>query len=265
MGNPLTIADILDRLYKPKKKEIIPTGFSKLDDILDGGFAKQEMIVIGGGTGVGKSFFAGQMALSMAKKGYSAVYFSLELSAEMIVARMLGAEADIKPTRILWGLLTEEEQKRKEEAIANLMLLSDLLIIYDEVYQFGEITAKIRQHKPEVVFIDFVQNVIVPGQNDEYSRLSLLSVSLQKLAKEMNTCIILLSQLSNRIAREGEDARYLEYKGAGTIAQVADLGFWLLPGADNYKVLALRKNRRGPSFKKINLRITEPGGKIIEL
>ena len=265
MGNTLSISEILNGLYKPKKKELIPTGFSALDELLDGGFAKQELVVIGGGTGVGKSFFAGQVALTMAEKGFSVAYFSLELSKEMIAARMIGAKANIKPTRILWGMMTPEEQKATEEAIAKLTLLSDLLVISDDTYQFGEIATAIRKHKPEVVIIDFIQNVIVPNKNDEYDRLSFLSIALQKLAKELNICIFVLSQLSNRIVREGEDARYLEYKGAGTIAQVADLGFWLIPEEGGNLILALRKNRRGASFKKILLKITEPGGKIIEL
>ncbi len=265
MGIYQPVSEIVKSLYRPAKKEIIPTGLVPLDEMLDGGFGKQEMVVIGGSTGVGKSFLAGQMAYSMARGGFSVFYLSLELSAEMVVSRIAGSIAGIKPTRILWGTLSGEEQERKEAALANVAILGNLLKVSDSLYEWDKIVAALRGNKPEIVFVDFVQNVIVPGRNDEYDRLSFLSISFQKLAKELNTCIVLLSQLSNRVVREGEDARYLEYKGAGTIAQVADLGFWLLPDSseEGRLVLALRKNRRGPSYKKIALKMLNPSGRIV--
>ena len=82
---------------------------------------------------------------------------------------------------------------------------------------------------------------------DEYSRLSLISLRLQKLAKEKNCCILVLSQLSNTIAKNINNSQ-LEYKGSGSIATVCDLGFFLEREFDLDKlILSLRKNRRGVS------------------
>jgi hypothetical protein len=73
--------------------------------------------------------------------------------------------------------------------------------------------------------------------------MSLISLELQRLAKQCNCCIVVLSQLSNMANRGG----YIEYKGSGGIAMVADLGFFLIREQYPSKkiTLQLRKNRRG--------------------
>jgi len=240
---------------RKKTLEFIPTGFHKLDKYLDGGFCKKELVVIGGGTGVGKSFLAGQIVLNVADKGFKTLYLSLEISVLTIMARWIGGLSEIKPARIIGGLLTKEEFDRKSEAEARLVLLSEFISMADSIYVFREIIQTIKTVKPDLVVIDFIQNII-SSKGDEYERLSRIALELQKLAKEVDTCIVILSQLSNRVVREGEKARYLEYKGSGAIAQVCDLGFWLMPDdqGDVYiekkltlreLKLVLRKNRRG--------------------
>jgi len=114
--------------------------------------------------------------------------------------------------------------------------------------------------------IDFIQNIIVKGM-DEYERLSYISLMLQKLAKEKKCCILVLSQLSNSIARNINQSQ-LEYKGSGAIATVCDLGFFLVREIDHSisldkLTLALRKNRRGVSGQKWELSFEGEGGLIV--
>ncbi len=133
-----------------------------------------------------------------------------------------------------------------------------------------KIKAEILQNKYEFVVIDFIQNII-SGQSEEYERLSSVALQLQKLAKETNACIVILSQLSNEAARR--DA--MEYKGSGSILTVCDLGFFLKREApiqgkdgfvfDNDVQLILRKNRRGISGKTFEFRFSQPGGALSEL
>jgi len=257
---------VIDQMSHHKKKEFMPTCFSKLDKLLDGGFVKQEMVVIGGGTGIGKSFLASQLVLNISNTGFKCLYLSLEISSFMLVARMIGSLSGVKPTRVLWGLLTKQEYKQKQEAEDRLELASDFIHLSDNLYDYQKIQNVIKVEKPEFVVVDFIQNVVLRGKNDEYDRLSFLAVAFQKLAKETNTCILLISQLSNRVVREGDTARYLEYKGAGTIAQVADLGFWLMPKEEEGQLgLVLRKNRRGPAGNEIPLKMVAPGGRIKQI
>ncbi len=257
----MKVSKIVEALTTHAKDfEFLPTGFHKLDSDLDGGFFKRELVVVGAFTGVGKSYLASQICLNMLPNGYKIAYFSLELSARMILARMIGALSGIKAARVLAGWITPEEKNAKDTAVATILTYEDQLDIFDELYKFDEIKTAAKGQGYDLVIIDFLQNLILPGT--EYERLSQASLELQRMAKEENFCVLALSQVSNAANRES--GTYLEYKGSGAIAQVADLGFWLEP-KDGGLQLILRKNRRGPSKLFFDLSFEEPGGVIREL
>lgn len=253
-----------------KDAEFMPTGFKTVDDQLDGGFLKKELIVLGGHTGRGKSYVAGQIMSSVARKGFKCGYFSLEISNKMIVARLVGAISNLKPTRVIHGFLTIQELNSKKEAEAELLAYEDFLNFYDDTYLLDDILKIIKEETLDFAIVDFIQNVLVKNMSDEYARLSHVALQLQKAAKENNACILILSQLSNMVAREGSRGKTTEYKGSGNIATVADLGFILeredyLPGTEYQDVtLTLKKNRRGISGLDFKLRFQHPGGRIYE-
>src|SRR6266571_9521504 len=95
------LIEIIENIEKNKHEvEFLPTGFKELDDFLDGGFIRKELVVIGGHTGIGKSSFGGQILYNIARNGFNTAYFSLEMSNEMIVCRLIGALSKISPIRI---------------------------------------------------------------------------------------------------------------------------------------------------------------------
>lgn len=257
-----------------KNYEFLPTGFERLDNFLDGGFLRKELIVLGAFTGVGKSIFAGQIFYQIASEGFKSAYFSLEISSELLVARLAGQKANIKPTRIIAGLLLPEEFDKKAEAKAKVTMYDELMDFYDDLYFLSEIEKVIRENKHEFVVIDFIQNIQLANNLEEYARLSYISIQLQRLAKEMNCCILILSQVSNKVAQDG--SKDLMYKGSGSIAMVADLGFMLK--RDRYQTLdangnvvgkqkvkmTIKKNRRGASDPTIIFEYEHPGGLIRE-
>lgn len=256
---------ILSEVYKDldclkKNTEFLPTGLPNLDDFLDGGFMRKELVVLGGYTGSGKSFLSAQLMLNIAKKGFKSAYFSLEISNEMIVSRLIGQIANIKPTRIMVGKLTEEEYRLKMDAKAKISPYEEFLNFYDDVYKIQEIEESIKENKYDFVVIDFIQNIMTE-QKDEYSSMSFVSLELQKMAKKYNCCILVLSQLSNSAYKGG----YLEYKGSGGIAMVADLGFFIVRKEDEPEklTLTLKKNRRGISGMNFDFKFKTPGGKIL--
>lgn len=258
--------DIIKSIKDNKKNlEFLPTGFPKLDEFLDGGFMRKELIVLGAYTGVGKSYIAGSILFNIAKAGFITSYFSLEISNEMVVSRLIGSLSNIKPTRVMSGWLSDFEQSKRIEAESAVEGLNELMDFHDGLYDFGSIVKKIKDEGYEFIVIDFVQNII-SNQQDEYSRLSQISLQLQKVAKETNSCILLLSQLSNEAAKRDS----MEYKGSGSIATVCDLGFFIKRSEvsidnDNQVQLILRKNRRGVSGKEFTFSFRQPGGYLTEL
>lgn len=250
------------------EQEFLRTGFPKVDSALDGGFMRKELVVLGGRSGIGKSYLAAQLLYNIASQGFKTGYFSLEISNEMIVSRLLGAIANLKSTRVRTGLLTLLELEDLSKAKGKLSAYEDYLSFYDDVYTLDQVKKEIVTHGYEFLCVDFIQNVIAPGA-DEYTRLSHVALELQKLAKERNCCILILSQLSNMVSREGRDSSVVEYKGSGNIATVCDLGFFIHRemsegiGIDKLQ-LALRKNRRGQSGIYFDLVFRHPGGWIYE-
>lgn len=259
----MKIHEILKKIDEGKKNlEFMPTGLTNLDEGIDGGFVKDELVVIGGFTGLGKSFLSAQILYNIAKSGYKTAYFSLEITNQMVISRLIGQEGDIKSVKVITGNMSPEEHIRKIQAEAVIQGYSQNMDFYDNLYDFDEIVKEIRAQSFEFIVIDFIQNIIVKGM-DEYERLSYISLQLQKLAKEKHCCILLLSQLSNTVARSTETSQ-LEYKGSGSIATVCDLGFYLLRDFDlGVMTLILKKNRRGSSGLSWQFMFKGEGGKIV--
>ena len=261
--------EIIRNIEQNKKNlEFMPTGFTRLDYELDGGFLKRELIIIGAFTGIGKSMMGGQIMYQIATKGFKCAYFSLEISNEMIVSRLIGQISNIKPTRIVADTIELEEIDDKAKAQAKVTMFNEFMDFYDDLYLLGELVDSIKKNKYEFVVIDFIQNVQLGNNMDEYARLTFISIQLQKIAKETNCCILILSQVSNRVNREG--VKNVEYKGSGAIAMIADLGFMLqrdetiIDGRQRVK-MNLLKNRRGISGLEFNFEFHLPGGLITEI
>lgn len=258
--------EIQQQIEEDKKTmEILPTGLHYLDDSLEGGFIKKELIVLGGKTGGGKSLMAGTLFYNMALNGNKCAYFSLEISNQMVVSRLVGARANISPTRLMIHELAKNERKARNDADAEIGAQNEFMDFFDDKYVYADIEKTIKEGQYDFVVIDFIQNIQL-GKQEEYERLSFVALSLQKLAKNSNCCILAVSQLSNLMAK-ARPSDVVEYKGSGAIGHAADLGFFIEPGkmGENSLVLKLRKNRRGISGTSLNFMIQQPGGRIIEL
>jgi len=262
------ISEIAQRIEENKKNiEILHTGLIEVDSFLEGGFLKKELVVLGAKTGGGKSLFGATIFKNIAMSGHKSAYFSLEISNEMIVSRLLGAEANISPTKIMIKMLQDDETEKKDIAKMELSAYDDLMYFYDNLYTLPEIVKAIKEGGYEFVVIDFIQNIITNTKRDEYERLSFVALELQRLAKEQNVCILVLSQVSNQMVRDlDRNKEIVEYKGSGSIATVCDLGFFIekddIP--EHFK-LRLRKNRRGVSGQDFRFKLMSPGGRVVDV
>ena len=150
----MKVEEIIKNIEETKGKDIcLPTGFNKLDKFLDGGFFRKELIVIGGGSGTGKSYIAGTIFRSIATQALKSAYFSLEISNAMVVSRLIAQESKIKFSRILYGFLSPEEQKEKEKAQNSLRVWEDYMEFHDELYEYYKLEAEIRNNKYDFVLL----------------------------------------------------------------------------------------------------------------
>lgn len=259
------VSEIFDTIEKRKKNiDIISTGYPSIDIALDGGFFKQEMIILGGKPGSGKSFLASSLFYKIAKQGFKSAYFSLEISSDMLVSRLIGADADIQPTTVMLKKTDEQTQEKILDAKANVSVYENLMYFYDDIYDYPTLEKEILANKFDFVVIDFIQNILTTGK-DEYERLSKLAHNFQRLAKQANICLLVVSQLSNTISKERR-TDIVEYKGSGEIAIVCDFGFHIAKGKNGVGsfVLQMRKARRCITGTEMNFKLVSPGGRILE-
>lgn len=244
----------------------IRTGLS-LDMVL-GGFMPGHTWILGAFTGTGKTFLALQMSLTVLQQLRSVAFFSLEMSAEEIYFRLAGNITGKSALQLQTGKYPQELAQAKNYVDS----FGDRFHIYDDVFTFEELRLRCKKQKIkyglDVFFIDFMQNM--RGEGSIYERMSTIVVQIQQLAKEIGATAVILSQLSNENAKEKSDV--LSYKGAGEIAQVADVGLWLEKAKDHngdtvdgQLKLIMRKSRHSASGLVCDLNINfKEGGKINE-
>lgn len=224
----------LEELYN-KKQHItgVPTGFFDLD-YRTAGLHGSELILIAARPAMGKSAFVLNIATNAAIRGNTPVaIFSLEMSKEQMVNRILCSEAMVDSNKVRTGKLEDDDWGKLAEAIGPL---SETGIYIDDTPGISvmEIRAKCRKLKLEknigMVVIDYLQ--LIQGSNKKSSsreqEISEISRSLKILAKELNVPVIALSQLSRAVEQRPDHRPMLsDLRESGAIEQDADIVMFL--------------------------------------
>ncbi len=206
----------------------VPTGFVDLDR-LTAGFQRGDLIIVAARPGMGKTAFALDVARSAAKlSGLGVAIFSLEMSKEQLVSRMLCAEGRVNFHRFRTGQLDAQEWQRIINA-ANT--LSQLPIYIDDTSALNilELKAKARKTMKDtplgLIIIDYLQLMkSLERKERREQEISEISAGLKALAKELNVPVIALSQL-NRKVEERPDKRpqLADLRESGALEQDADV------------------------------------------
>ena len=221
---------ILERLYE--KKELVtgvPSGFKELDR-MTAGFQPSDLIIVAGRPSMGKTAFCLNIAqyAAIEKKNPVAI-FSLEMSKEQLVIRMLCSEAHVEGTKLRSGFLGESDWPRLTIAAGNL---SDAPIYIDDSAALSvlELRAKARRLKTErgglgMLIVDYLQLMKGRARVESLQQeISEISRSLIALAKELNIPVIAVSQLSRKTEeRTGNRPQLSDLRESGAIEQDADL------------------------------------------
>jgi replicative DNA helicase len=212
-----------------KRIKGISTGFAKLDD-MTGGMHGGDLIIIAARPSMGKTALALNIAQHVALKLKQTVaVFSLEMSKESLLTRMLCAAARVDSQKFRTGFLSQEERRKLNHSLHELVE-APLYIDDTSGVHLMDMHAKLRrlqqEHKIGLVIVDYLQLMTVPGRTENRNQeVSALSRGMKLLAKELNVPMMVLSQLSRAVeTRQGDHRPQLsDLRESGSIEQDADL------------------------------------------
>ena len=286
----------IDNLYK-NSREVTGLATEFIDfDRMTSGLQKGELIIIAGRPSMGKTALAINIAENVAVKGKGIVaVFSLEMSKESLLRRMLASQAGVDQRRLQTGFLPEEDKTKLREAL-NQLVETRLFIDDTAAISLADMRARARRLKHirgglDLIVIDYLQLMTdtVPSSGkkpyeNRVQEVSALSRGLKALAKELNLPVVALSQLSRAGVQRKDDHRPIlsDLRESGSIEQDADVvGFIFREEVYNKEredlrglaELIIAKQRNGPvgtvnlvflhAHTKFENR-AEPGGELPE-
>ena len=210
----------------------VPTGIKELDDTITG-LNRSDLILLAARPGMGKTSFALNIARHAAVKADKRVaFFSLEMTKEQLVSRLLSTEALVGGTKLRTGKLTEEEWVR---LIEGGDILSKTQMFFDDSsgITVPEMKAKLRRLKDvDLVVIDYLQlmsgSTKRSGDGNRVQEISEITRNLKIMAKELNVPVLTLSQLSRASEQRTTHRPMLsDLRDSGSIEQDADIVLFL--------------------------------------
>lgn len=252
----------LDHLHK-NKGEIrgVPSGFKGIDNKLSG-FQKSDLVILAARPSVGKTSLALDIARNVATKNNMPVgIFSLEMSSQQLVDRMLAAESKVDAWKLRTGRLSADEEFNKIRD--SLDVLSKAPIYIDDqpgnnILKMRSVARRLKSEKGlELIIVDYLQ-LMVPTQNRNTDNLvqqvTEISRSLKNLARELNIPVLALSQLSRAVESRGGKPRLSDLRDSGSIEQDADVVMFIHrerneedTGKNNVAEILIEKHRNGPT------------------
>jgi len=230
-------------------------------DAMTGGFQRSDLIIVAGRPSMGKTSFAINIGQNIASGHKLPVaIFSLEMSKEQLVQRMLASEAGIESNRLRSGRISQNEWEQLSRALG---ILSALPIFIDDTANLTvtEMRSQARRLQAEqggslgLILIDYLQ-LMEGGSDNRVQELSKITRSLKGLARELNTPVIALSQLSRGVeSRTNKRPMLSDLRESGSIEQDADLVIMLYrdsyynpdsPDRDIAEAI-IAKHRNGPT------------------
>jgi replicative DNA helicase len=258
---------LIERLYDRKSHVTgVPTGFADFDR-LTSGLQPAELIVVAGRPSMGKTSFCLNIAQQAAiRESIAVAIFSLEMSKEQLVQRMLCSEASVDSHRLRTGYLSDADWPKLTTAAGRL---SEAPIYIDDTPGISllEMRAKARRLKGErglgLVIIDYLQ--LISGRaraENRQQEISEISRGLKAMAKDLNVPVVALSQLSRAVeSRDPPRPQLSDLRESGAIEQDADVVTFLYRPAfyrkrkgeetdepeDNTTEIIIGKQRNGPT------------------
>ena len=258
------VLDVVDNIEKASRMQGnvtgIPTGFVDLD-YKTSGFQPSDLILIAARPSMGKTAFALNIARNMAfKSGVTTAIFSLEMSKEQLVNRMLSMESRVDSQSLRTGDLRDEDWTKLVEG-ADVIGRSNLIIDDTPGITVAALRSKCRKYKLEhdlgIVFIDYLQLMSGSGRGGDsrQQEISDISRALKSVARELQIPVVALSQLSRAVEQRPNHRPMLsDLRESGAIEQDADVVMFIYRDdyynkdteKKNIAEIQIAKQRNGP-------------------
>jgi replicative DNA helicase len=256
--------DRLDDLHKDKKKiRGLPTGYKDLDNTL-AGFQKSDLVVLAARPSMGKTSLALNFAHNIASQTKEPVLiFSLEMSKEQLVDRLLSMESGVDAWALRTGNLTDSDFEKIGRAMG---VLSESPIFIDDSpgITVSDIRTKARReahkHPLGLIIVDYIQLMTgssrFSNDGNRVQEISEISRGLKGVARELNTPVLALSQLNRLVEnRSPQIPQLADLKDSGSIEQDSDVVMFIYreeyynPETDRKKLtdILIKKHRNGPT------------------
>lgn len=259
-----TLAESFDRLDELHKSgegiRGVATGFEDLDNAL-AGMQKSNLLILAARPGVGKTSLALNIAQNVAVKSKRPVgFFSLEMSKEELVDRLLVSQADIDAWKLKTGKLNDDDFTKLSDAMGELAE-APLYIDDTPALSILEMRTKARRLQVEsgldLIVVDYLQLARSRQLENRVQEVSEISQGLKNLARELKIPVFAMSQLSRAVeTRGGKKPQLSDLRESGSIEQDADVVMFLWrEEEDNFEnvMLDIAKHRNGP-LRSIPLR-----------
>lgn len=208
----------------------VPTGFLSLDNLLSG-LQKSDLIIVAARPSMGKTTFALDMARNASLQyGASVGIFSLEMSDQQLVDRMLAAEAGVDAWKLRTGRLSNDHEYEALQGAMTKLSKASIHIIDEAAMNIVKMRSAARRLKNErgldLLIVDYLQLMsptLTRGSDSMVQQITEISRSLKILARELMVPVLALSQLSRAVEQRGGKPRLSDLRDSGSIEQDADV------------------------------------------
>ena len=252
--------DFYNRMKNKDKPQYLPWGIPTADRSVCASLG--DMILLGGYASSGKTLLSILMAQAQAKAGYRVGYYSLETSPEKMTDRQMAGLSGVPLGKIKTRDFGEEAWSKFAQAAAYASSECPFDVIQAAGATVDDITADAVGRRYQVIYVDYVQLVHVPGvrASDRYTAVTAVSQGLKIFAQSTHTAVVALAQLSRPetvLVGKGDGKKKMvvppsmhSFKESGQLEQDADAAFLVWPSDSNdnnsNRVFKIDKNKEGP-------------------
>ncbi len=242
----------------------VPSGFTALDNVLSG-FQKSDLIILAARPSMGKTTFALDIARNAALQyGSSVGIFSLEMSSQQLVDRMLAAESGVDSWKLRTGRLSNDHEYEALQGAMTKLHKAPIHIIDEAAMNIVKMRSAARRLKNEfgldMLIVDYLQLMsptLTKNSDSMVQQVTEISRSLKILARELEVPVIALSQLSRAVEQRGGKPRLSDLRDSGSIEQDADVVMFIHredkmnkdkeAERPNIAEILIEKHRNGPT------------------